>query len=99
MKKIVKIGGARIGKMNATWPFAKLVVDSEELSIYSMLHKFYFKKEDIKTISVVNYIPFIAHGIRISHVVQKYNKHIIFWCLSNPEKLIKELKEISWDVK
>lgn len=98
MKKIAKIGGARIGMMNATWPFAKLAVDTNELRIYCMLHRICFKKADIKKISVVYYVPLIAQGIRIEHVVPKYNKHIFFWCLKNPKQLMQELKELSWNV-
>lgn len=98
MKKIVKIGGARIGMMNVTWPFAKLVVDADELRLYSMLHRVCFKKADIKKITIVNYVPLIAQGIKIEHVVPRYKKHIIFWCLKSPIQLIQELKQLSWNV-
>jgi hypothetical protein len=98
LKNIVKIGGARIGMMNATWPFAKLVVDTNELRLYSMLHRISFKKADIIKISVVSYVPFIAQGIKFEHVVPKYNKHIVFWCLNNPKQLIQQLNELGWNV-
>lgn len=93
MNKVTKIGGIRIGMMNATWPFAKLVVSPGGLRLITITGKYVFQKEDVNEIENVVYVPIIAQGIKIRHTIPEYNKLIIFWTLGNPQKLIGKIKE------
>ncbi|WP_268225815.1 hypothetical protein [Sinomicrobium oceani] len=99
MNKITKIGGVRIGIMNATWPFARLIVDSRELKLITIMGKYVFRKEDIIEIKNVTYIPIIAQGIKIEHKIPRYNKLIIFWILSNPQKFMEGIKQKGFMVR
>lgn len=91
---IKETGGARIGMMNATWPFAKLTVTQDRLTLNAtILGKFTFKSTDIIAIQPYTVIPFFGQGIRIQHRNGAYNSKIIFWTFKSPATLISEIKQ------
>ena len=91
--KIKKIGGARIGLFNATWPFATLKVDKNILELSTgLMGNFIFSKTDICTIEPYGLIPIIGRGIKINHYKKSYNSKIIFWTFGSPEALIQEIE-------
>jgi len=78
MNPIKHTGGARIGKTNATWPFATLTANEERLDLNAtILGNFSFTPQDIVTLEEHN--EFGNKGIRINHKVEAYNEKIIFW--------------------
>ena len=96
MNEISKIGGARIGKMNATFPFASLNVNSNGLFLNVLIfgnYQFPFNK--IIKIEKVGWLPFLGWGIRIYHTIEDYPSKIIFWCFSNPINLKSEIDSIA----
>jgi hypothetical protein len=72
-----QIGGARLGLFNATWPFAKLVVDPEELRLTVLGIKFAFPRASITKIS--KYSRFVSTGLRIEHSKKRVPSFIVFW--------------------
>jgi len=87
-------GGARIGWMNATWPLAKLNVSSNMLDINAtLLGKYSFSPDQVVGIERYTVIPIIGWGIRIHHNIASYPEKVIFWCLGNPNTLIKRIEE------
>ncbi len=93
MKTVNETGGARIGWVNATWPFASLKVTENQLILNAtILGKLTFNPSDIISIEPYNYIPLIGQGIKINHNVSSYKNHVVFWTFKNPTKLIMEIE-------
>lgn len=78
-------GGARIGFVNYTWPFAKLEASAERLTVRTTLFgmgTYSFSRDQVISIERYGWIPIIGEGIRINHDVADYPEKIIFWCQS-----------------
>lgn len=96
-EKTSYIGGARIGLLNATWPFAHLTVAKDYLNLNVGLLGYYsFLPNQVISIDQVGIIPFLAWGIRINHTVSSYPNKIIFWHLGNPSALIDKIQSIGF---
>jgi len=94
MYDIEETGGARIGMMNATWPFAKLLVNKNELRLNaSIIGNLSFTPPDIISIEPYTSIPLLGRGIRIYHNVESYSPKVIFWTFSDPGVLIMRIKQ------
>jgi hypothetical protein len=95
MIQLKYIGGARIGIVHATWPFASLTITKEKIELNAtILGKFTFLSDDI--ISIEPYSEFFSRGLKIIHKVPKYNKKIIFWTFQNPGTIIDEIENIGF---
>ena len=94
MEEFKVTGGARIGKANATWPFATLKASREKLELNaSILGNLVFRPGDIVSLEPHVQIPFLGQGIKINHRVDNYKKLVIFWTFSDPERLIIRIKQ------
>lgn len=94
MKTFSLTGGARIGRANATYPFANLHVDENTLKINaSLVGNLIFQPQDIISIKPYSSVPFIGKGIKILHRVENYNQHVVFWTMTDPEFVISEIKK------
>lgn len=88
---VVLRGGARIGRINVTWPFARLKINGGILNINaSTFANLYFVQEDI--VSVEPYTGLFNKGIRIIHNVKEYKDEIIFWTFSDPKTIASIIK-------
>ncbi|HYA63828.1 MAG TPA: hypothetical protein VED66_11545 [Candidatus Sulfotelmatobacter sp.] len=93
METISAIGGSRIGWVNATWPFAKLVVSSTHLRLATnFLDTYDFLPSEVVSLESYGLVPFFARGIRIVHARPDYPPKIIFWYLGNPEALLERIR-------
>ncbi len=94
IEELKETGGARIGMVNATWPFATLLVNRNELKLNaSIIGSFSFNPSDIIAIEPYTIIPLLGQGIRIYHRVENYNPKIIFWTFGSPEALIARIRQ------
>src|SRR5258708_364983 len=93
LKEVSATGGARIGWVNATWPFAKFAASAMRLRLTSVLDTYDFLPIDVVSLERYGSIPFFYSGIRIVHARPDYPAKIIFWCFGNPEALIGEIHE------
>ena len=90
-------GGARIGWVNATWPFAKLSASAKQLSISgSLIGRYSFSPEQVAALEPYGSIPVLASGVRIVHTVQAYPDKIIFWCFGSPKRLIERITALGF---
>jgi hypothetical protein len=91
-------GGARIGLMNATWPFAQLRLTSKQLVLQVLfLGTYCFEREQVTRIESCGLIPLVGKGVRIHHRVGAYPKKIVFWyfCV-NPESITEKIRQYGY---
>ena len=82
-------GGARIGSVNATWPFAQLKLTPEHLVLDVVLVGTYvFRPDQVSRVEPYGLIPFAGKGVRIHHRVVGYPEKIVFWYLCMDPQLI-----------
>jgi hypothetical protein len=91
-------GGARIGWVNSTWPFARLTSAADRLTIAS-LGRYEFSREQVVSIERYNTIPFLGGGIRINHNRSDYPEKVIFWCVGDREKTIAQIRQSGFQAK
>lgn len=97
MNKYELRGGARIGKLNATYPFGKLTVTKDKLEINaSLIGRYVFRAQDIISIKPYDEIPLIGKGIKINHNVANYDEKVVFWTFDNPKRVIYNIKKIGF---
>jgi hypothetical protein len=91
MYEIEETGGANIGFAKATWPFAKLLVNKNELQLNaSIIGNLYFRPSDV--ISIEPFTLFSGTGIKINHRVGGYSEKVIF-LTSSSRDLIKRIND------
>jgi len=93
-------GGARIGKANVTYPFAKLAVTGSQINLKaSIIGTFSFTPAEIISIESYHQIPIIGQGIKINHRVSDYEQKVIFWTFKNPEIVIENIRKTGFLAK
>ncbi len=70
-------GGARYGNLKASWPFANIVVNKNELSLGISLYNLHFRPTDVLSIEP-NSSGFLSGGILIRHTVAGYKNPVVF---------------------
>jgi hypothetical protein len=92
MTEVKETGGARIGMVNATWPFAKLTVTKDKLQLNAtIIGNLIFKPGDI--VSIEPYSRFMSKGIKITYNVPKYKNHVVFWTFGSASSLINKIED------
>lgn len=90
-------GGARIGWVNATWPFAKLSASAHQLSVSgSLIGSYSFSPDQVAALEPCGSIPVLTSGVQIVHTVQNYPEKIIFWCFGSPQRLIQRITDLGF---
>ncbi len=75
--RIRQIGGARLGSLNATYPFATLSADSQELSLLCLGREYVFPRSSIPTLR--RHRGLLSVGLRIEHTVRAHPQFVVFW--------------------
>ncbi|MCB9261655.1 MAG: hypothetical protein H6607_04705 [Flavobacteriales bacterium] len=92
-------GGARVGMANATWPFATLTISKNNITLkvrmFAMLGVnglLIFNPEDITSIKPLN--GHFFNGVRINHIVKKYEETVVFWTSGDPFEIVRAFNRI-----
>ena len=91
-------GGARIGWVNASWPFARLTVSADKLALAS-LGTYEFSPLQVVSVEPYGSIPLLSSGIRIIHNRADYPEKIIFWCMGNRSRVLAEIGQSGFSPK
>jgi hypothetical protein len=84
-------GGARVGAINVTWPFATLIATPDYLEIKApMIGNQQYTASEI--IRLETYQGVISKGVRIFSSKNPDHVKVIFWCFGNPQKVIEKIK-------
>jgi hypothetical protein len=88
-------GGARVGWVNSSWPFARLTASARELTVSRLLlRRLTFSALEVGALEpFVGSIPVLTRGVRIRHTNPNYPQKIIFWCACNPGELVRRIHE------
>jgi hypothetical protein len=87
-------GGARLDLAVATWPFARLTIAAETVTLKVVGAKpLTFSTADQLTICEVRGIPFFSTGLLIRHARPEYPKRIFFGVLSWSSAWVVDLFE------
>ncbi|MFZ6655302.1 hypothetical protein [Undibacterium sp. TJN19] len=92
MQELIFTGGAHIGWMNASWPFARLNISSKRLLLNSF-GRYEFSPEQIVSLEPYGVIPVLMSGIRIHHCHPQYPERMIFWCIGNRDKTLMRIAQ------
>ena len=95
-RTFAQIGGARIGFLNATWPFARLSADGDAIALRLLIVKFTFPREKIRRLS--RYRGFMSTGLQVEHAVGHYPKFMLFWTFDF-DTLKAELEALGYEVR
>ena len=94
MNEVKETGGAIIGGVRMTWPFATLIVTKNKLQLNGSIYgTFIFRPGDI--VSIEPNGKLLSSGIKINHTVDGYNTNIIFLS-SNSGELLDKIRWIGF---
>ena len=89
-------GGARVGWVNATWPFAVLSVTKDTLRLTVLFQEYDFSKQTFRGLS--RYKGVFSKGLQIEHTDPSLPKLVVFWSL-NFEKLKAGLEALGYTIR
>ena len=93
MREFKKTGGAKIGIFKSTLPFATLTVTPAKMELsVTVIGKFVFLPEDVKSITFHPGGYKMNPGIQIHHNVPHYKDDVIFWSGTGPQELLNQIK-------
>lgn len=97
MNELNLTGGAKIGMVSATFPFATLKVNKDLLELnVSLVGNLVFQPSDIISIEPYTLIPVLGQGLKINHKVSNYQKRVIFYTFKNPNSILWQIQEIGF---
>jgi hypothetical protein len=92
MPTLTVIGGANVGWVHASWPFAKLVASPNSLKLSGLLGSYELTPGDVASLEPSGSIPFLSSGMRIVHTRNDYPKRMLFYAFGSPRKLIEKIR-------
>jgi hypothetical protein len=79
-------GGARLGWVHATWPFGRLKVSRDQLTIsLAIVGQYTFAPSEV---SELQRCGIASNGVRIVHTRSDYPETIIFWCGTRAQRVL-----------
>lgn len=95
--KDVFTGGSRIGSVNETFPFSKLIIEPTKLRLKTTFSgTIEISPQELIAVEEVLYVPLLAQGIKIRHSNPDHKKTLIFWSFKAPKKILKSLEQQGW---
>jgi len=93
MNEFKNTGGAKIGMLKSTWPFADLTVTRNKLELnVSLLNKLVFLPGDVTALTPHPGGYKMSAGIKIHHNIPQYKDEVIFWSSKSPAELLKQIE-------
>ncbi|SDF39366.1 hypothetical protein SAMN05216464_11742 [Mucilaginibacter pineti] len=93
MYQFEETGGATYGRVNASWPFAKLKVTKDKLELnLSLFGNLQFRPADVTSIVPSSNRSF-SRGIRINHTVKGYKSIVVFKSFTNTAEFLRKIDE------
>ena len=87
MSPVTQRGGAQVGWLSASWPFASIQIAPESLTV-NALGKYSFSPAEVHAIEPIGSIPVLTTGIRIHHTRPDYPEKIVFYSMGSRESLL-----------
>lgn len=78
-------GGARIGIWNVSWPFAKMTITDEGITLNVFARAYSLSKERIS--KVERFRGLFSNGVRIVHDSAETDAHVVFWSFATDRVL------------
>jgi hypothetical protein len=88
-------GGGKIGKISSSWPFGKLTIRDDGITLSTGIQKVQLKREDVKSILFKK--GFVNNIFEFVHDDNTIKKNIEFWTFS-PGKVLSDLKARGYSV-
>lgn len=88
------MGGASVGGLQASWPFARLFCTAKDLSI-SLFGTYHFAPEQVVRIDPIGWTP-LSWGIQIIHINPACPDRVVFYCFIGRDRLLREIKRIGF---
>ena len=93
MNEFKNTGGAKIGALKSSWPFATLNVTRNKLELnVSMIGKLVFLPGDITALTPHPGGYKMGAGIKIHHKVPQYKDEVVFWSSKSPAELLRQIE-------
>jgi hypothetical protein len=85
-------GGAQVGLLRSSWPFARLSASANELSLSATaLGSYRFSPEQVVALELQSSFLMLGSGLRIVHTVQDYPEKIVFFGFGSTKRLIEKI--------
>ena len=93
MNEFKNTGGAKIGALKSSWPFADLTVSRNKFELnVSLIGKLVFLPGDIISLTPQPGGYKMGAGIKIHHKVPQYKDEVLFWSSKSPAELLREIE-------
>jgi hypothetical protein len=92
MDQVSFTGGARVGWVNATFPFAKLACSREKIEL-DTFGRYEFTPDQVVSFGTYGSIPLFANGLRIHHNRLDYPELVVFWCMGRRDRVVEEIRQ------
>lgn len=94
-------GGARLGMLNATYPFATLSATPDALRLSCLGRDCCFRKDSIRRLT--RHRGVLSTGLRIEHTDSSFPDFVVFWAspffwTAGFQKLKTELESIGYEI-
>ncbi len=87
-------GGASVGGLHASWPFARLSCTAQNLSIF-LFGTYQFSPEQVVRIEPCGSTP-LSWGIRIIHINPACPDKVIFYSFVGRDRLLQEIERVGF---
>lgn len=93
MRELHLSGGTKIGWVKASFPFGRLVVTHDTLTITApFAKKLLFTPADVISIEPYGIIPVLGQGIRIHHHRKDIQSKVVFYAFRRPDTIIEQIR-------
>ncbi|MEM6958169.1 MAG: hypothetical protein AAF411_22345 [Myxococcota bacterium] len=91
-------GGSRVGMVNASWPFAELSVEADQIVLKAAFTTLRFAPEDVAALEHVQWMPLLAQGVQIRHTRDDIPDRVIFWAF-RPKRVLEAIANAGFTPK